>query len=363
MKNFFLIFGIILISVIFGCSHHRSPVAITGPAPVQDGSVAYTQANLHLCSMAGNYNGPLIINSQDEYDAYVRDNNVYSGLTYTPSPYPVDYAHKTLLGYIFAFVGSNPFGFEFTSITTDGTTTTVNAKTTDKFCPSGTQYLESCRTYFVVTDKITTPVVYSTTNVMLDCDGNTTAVLAPLVCVSGAITFTALAGQGYFSDSRENIVVTTQAEYDAFLAAHYTGVATPAPIDFNKKALIAVFMGLEPNLCYATELQEITLACGSFNTPGSTITDRPIMTVKIKETYPACNAVCGQIVTRPAELVLIDRLAGGTIPAGALTGPVQDGWLPTINFEYNIVDQDNDGFQDRDEITAHTDPCDAASHP
>jgi hypothetical protein len=176
---------------------------------------------------------------------------------------------------------------------------------------------------------------------MYACDGTFTEWNDP-TCVPGNVTFTALDPQGYFSDTRENITVTTQAEYDVFLAAHYSGAA-PLAIDFNKKALIAVFMGIEPNTCYATDIQEITVDCGDMN---STMNARgwmiysslPVITVKIKETYPAPGAMCGQAITRPLKLVLIDRLAGNQLQFFVLPGgplPAQEGWLPFFSFVYN----------------------------
>jgi hypothetical protein len=335
VKKILVIMAVLSIAIIFGCSQHKSPAAITDtgysdPDYTPPGTINSAQVNLHLCSMSGIYNGPIVINSQAEYNAYIANNNVYGGLTYTPAPYPVDYSKKTLLGYVYAFIGG-PFNFKYENILTDGKSATVNVKVTSVFCPGGPQYLESCATFFTVTGKLNVPVVFQFTDVTVDCDGNT---MSPLIwqpcpsctpgtlggCVDGPVTFTAFTdgsgfpAPGFYSNTRENIAIKTQAEYDAFIASHYAyygvaGAPTPVPVDFSKKALIAVFMGQMPNTCYSTDIDSITGTCAMSYIVGAV--PSKLLDVNIKETYPPMGAMCGQMITSPAKLVLVDNVNGG----------------------------------------------------
>jgi hypothetical protein len=121
--------------------------------------------------------------------------------------------------------------------------------------------------------------------------------------------------QGFYSDTRENIVIRTQAEYDAFLAAHSHNLGAgivavePLVIDFDKKILIAVFMGKFIQTCNSTSIESVTRSCIQLCgtppvTPGPGM---PFLTVRIKETNPGPADLCLQAVSWPASLVLIDK--------------------------------------------------------
>jgi hypothetical protein len=322
MKKIAVIMAFLSILMITGCKQHESPVPLSDasysdPGP---GRLAFTPVNLHLCrTAAGNINGPVVINSQSEYDSFVLANNVYSNLTYTPAPYPVDYANKTLIGYIYNFIGSAPFGFKYDSIETDGKTTTVNVSTSTKICPGGPSYLESCATFFAVVDKTTAPVVFKISHATTDCDGNTTASSTAL-CPPTDVPYSDFSGAGAFnSATKVNVAVTTQDEYDAFISSYLNQGETAPAIDFTKKTLVAVFMGECPNICYSTDIESIETGCfyltSNCTTPGCGTSVLPRIIVTVKETYPPAGAICGQAMTNPKKIVLMDKFQAGIQPA------------------------------------------------
>lgn len=142
-------------------------------------------------------------------------------------------------------------------------------------------------------------------------------------CEPGPVAFERLSAinggcviiQGFYSDTRENIVIRTQEEYTAFLAAHShmlgAGIVAVEPlvIDFDKKILIAVFMGKFSQMCYSTSIESIERKCIQLcGTPPVMPGDAmPYIFVKIRETYPAPDAICLQAISWPAALVLIDK--------------------------------------------------------
>lgn len=187
-KNAALVSVLILfLAIVSGCPQKKGP---TDPIPVNTPSVSvlsFSQLNVHLCRVAQTMGGStlingttqnmvVLINSQANFDSYVASNNIYSGLTTIPAPPAVDYANKSLLGYVMPIVGRE-ISFKYNSIITDGTTTTVNATLTTKYCPitTGPYYIETCGSFFTQTDKITTPMAFNVTRAFVDCDGNTMA--------------------------------------------------------------------------------------------------------------------------------------------------------------------------------------------
>jgi hypothetical protein len=335
------------LAFISGCNQHKSPNPVTSELLSSinpcctPGTVAFEPFSFQPCIIDPAYAG-VVVNSQAEYEQLLIDNNVYSVPGATPTPIAVDFTNKTLIGYIIGF-SAPPFYTEITDMETDGRSLTVNVLHTTGGGICGVFYSTGCARAFAVIDKTNLPVHFNIQYNSVPC------VSASPECTPADVTFTSFdgpsqtMGTGFYSNSRENIVIKSQADYDNFLAAHYVyagmGPApTPVPVDFSQKTMIAVFMGTSANLCRSTRIKEIKINCG---TPSIL----PFIDLEILESYGACGVMCGEANCWPCHIVLIDKTD-----------------MPVF-FNYVPVDQDNDGYSDSAEIAAGTDPCDPASHP
>jgi hypothetical protein len=169
IKEFSIIFFALFLTIVSGCLQKGNP---SNPTPVNtpvNTVLNLTPVGLHLCVPAQQKDGLVLINSRSDYDAYVADNRI----TPVNAPPAIDYTSKTLVGNVDSYISAN-IAFKFNSIVTDGTTTTINAVSTETYCPNpNIQLIEGCGSWFTIADKITTPVVLKVTKVWVDCSGNT----------------------------------------------------------------------------------------------------------------------------------------------------------------------------------------------
>lgn len=95
----------------------------------------------------------------------------------------------------------------------------------------------------------------------------------------------------------DTVIVKDAASWSALWAQHKrnTVPALPEPVvDFNKFMVVAVFAGSKPNGCYSTTLSNLYRS------------GRVINVTRI-DRLPAPGAVCPQVVTAPAHLIMIER--------------------------------------------------------
>ena len=134
------------------------------------------------------------------------------------------------------------------------------------------------------------------------CEHKSPTAVTELECVPGNVEFEILLAPNRLYNTegpRRNVVIQSQSEYEDFLntynSAEYIGVTpAPMPIDFNKRTLAGVIMGLCPDSCYSTEIRSIETNCVE-------------VTVKIHERYRCFNSGCYLAVTWPQIFALINK--------------------------------------------------------
>lgn len=92
----------------------------------------------------------------------------------------------------------------------------------------------------------------------------------------------------------QDLVIRDAAAWAELWAAHSGGAAPLPAINFDKKMVLAVFLGSRPNGCYATNLQRVYR------------NGKKIMAVHVDST-PGMGVLCTLQITTPAHLIQVER--------------------------------------------------------
>jgi hypothetical protein len=91
-----------------------------------------------------------------------------------------------------------------------------------------------------------------------------------------------------------NVVVKDAAAWAALWAQHAGPQADVPPVDFASQMVAGVFLGKQPNGCYGTTIQRVSLAANK-------------LTVLHADSVPGMGVMCTLQITTPAHLVVVDR--------------------------------------------------------
>lgn len=115
---------------------------------------------------------------------------------------------------------------------------------------------------------------------------------------SGEVGFTTLyQGDASSPPDAQTAVVRDGGVWLAFWAKFAGNAGGLLPlIDFDTKMVVAVFLGMRPNACYSVSITE---AIGG---PAG-------LTIGYRENTPAAGAICAQVTTSPAHIIVVDARA------------------------------------------------------
>jgi hypothetical protein len=175
MKKY-LVLAIVIMIMFASCNTHKFPNPVTvipataTPLPnpcCTPGPVVFDDFSFTSC-IIDPVSHEVVINSQAEYDQLLIDNGVYGPPGITPTPVLIDFAHKTLVGYIIGF-SPGPFHTVINSIDTDGLSVNVDLTHTVGGGACGVYYSTGCARVFAIIDKTNLPVNFTRHNAYTPC--------------------------------------------------------------------------------------------------------------------------------------------------------------------------------------------------
>jgi hypothetical protein len=92
--------------------------------------------------------------------------------------------------------------------------------------------------------------------------------------------------------SAQTVTIRDADSFRQMWAAHSSG-ALPA-VDFSRKMVLGVFLGVQPNGCYATEIASVDRGADK-------------VTVRHTDSVPGPAVLCTMALTTPAHLVVVER--------------------------------------------------------
>ena len=120
-----------------------------------------------------------------------------------------------------------------------------------------------------------------------------------MASLNAQIAFTTvLKGESSGEETARQVVVRTQAEWQALWKVHAPDQNAKLPaVDFSTKMVIGVFLGTKPSAGYDVEIVGVR-------------TQEKELLVEYVETQPGRGTMAAQILTEPFHLVAVNRHAG-----------------------------------------------------